>query len=49
MIRANQLPTPCPPLGIKCETAMKCEISDPLASCPFRKKKGKCCVTEALK
>lgn len=37
---------PCPPLGIKCERAMRCGIKDPLASCIFRKKKCKCCVTE---
>lgn len=38
---------PCPPLGEKCETAMRCRLKDPLASCPYRKKRGVCCVTVA--
>lgn len=40
---------PCPTFPEKCETAMNCGISDPLASCPYRKIKDKCCVTEGGK
>ena len=41
--------TPCPPSGIKCIIAMGCTVSEPTRGCLYRKKKGKCCVTDGVK